>query len=81
MILDEETYRLWLFAVDQALAELVDSGTSDIQDESFLQLWWKDLRESWAWLPRQRCPCGSVLEKGRSLCEPCFKQFLMKEAT
>ncbi len=70
-------YRCWLFAVDQALAELVDSAQSTPEDENFFQLWWKDLRESWSWQPL--CRCGRRPAQGRALCERCLEEPIMEQ--
>jgi hypothetical protein len=66
----QEEYTEWLFAIDQTLAEAIDTLTATIEDESFLMLWWKDLRECYAWYPL--CRCGSKPEKDSTLCKDCL---------
>jgi len=67
-------YVQWLEAVNDALAGLVTDGTKTAEDENFLSLWWRDIRESWAWAPA--CRCGFQAAKGRFLCQRCIDRML-----
>lgn len=50
-MMNQQEYVEWLFAVDQTLAQVIDQQLGTIEDEGFLNLWWNEIREGWAWRP------------------------------